>query len=347
MPGADLLVPVYLIKINGSRISQEMAADIMTVSVEEKMDLPTLFTMTLSDREQKWIDSEDFSEGSEIKVELGYLNETVELFDGELTGIKSDFPSAGSTTLTVRGYDRLHRLARDKKTRTFTEMKDSQIAEQMAGEVSLETDVESTTDTVEYVLQNAQTDLEFLLERSERLGYEVGVCGAKLVFRKPKENLSGAAVLEWGKSLIEFSADVTSVGQISKVVVRGWDPLNQTVIAGEAGSESQSTTMQGSQSGSETAEQSFGESTEVIVDNSIKTQSEADNMAQIRFRDRSMNYITGEGRCLGDPNIRVGKIISLKGLGEKLTGDYYIVGTQHELTREGYVTEFQVKRNAR
>lgn len=347
MAGADIFVPTFLVKINGKRLPQEMAADMMSISVEEHIECPTLFTLTFSDRERKWIQSGDFSEGTAVAVELGYLNETASLFDGEVTGFEAEYPLDGPCTSVLKGYDRLHRLVRDRKTRTFKEMKDSQIAQEIAGGVSLDADTEATDEVLDYVLQNAQSDLDFLLERGRRAGRELGISGKTLTFKKPSENLSEVAVLEWGKSLLEFSANVTSVKQISGVQVRGWDPKEQKAIVGKAGAETQSTTMKGEQSGAEIVEDSFGRCTLVVHDNSVKSQAEADNLAKVYFRDRSMGYIQAQGSCLGNPQIRVGKTVSLKGLCDKLDGTYYVVGTEHELNERGYVTHFQVQRNAR
>ena len=345
MSGADYFVPTFIMKINDQRISQEMAADVMNITTEEKIGLPTLFTMVLSDRELIWIDDQDLVEGSSVKVEMGYLNETVEIFDGEITGLQANYLSDGPVTLAIRGYDCLHRLARNKQTRTFADMQDSDIAREIAGEVSLQLKADQTNESHEYILQNAQTNLDFLKERCERLGFELAVQGTTLYFREPQDDEDKTVTLEWGKTLMELNMDMSSVGQVSSVEVRGWDPAKQTVISGEANTNSN--TMGGTQSGAQIAEDAFGESVQVIVDNTVKSQEEADNMASERFREIGLNYICGDGRCLGDTNIRTGKIIELKSVGEKLNGKYYVVGTKHELSKGGYVTSFRVKRNSR
>lgn len=343
--GADYWVPTFLIKINKDRISQEMAADIMRVSVVEKLDLPALFMMTLSDRETKWAAEDKLSAGNEITVELGYLNETVELFNGEITGLRAEFSSEGPAQVTIKGYDRLHRLARNKKTKTFKDMKDKQIVQEIVSDVSLQLDADVEGEKNDMVFQNSQTNLEFIRERAERLGAEVGVSGKKMLFKKPQENSSEAATLEWGKSLLEFVSDLTVISQVSKVTVHGWDPKEQTVVTGEAASDSQNPGLGVEKSGAQIAKDEFGDNELVIMDNSVRSRSEAENIAQARFREISLRYNQSEGRCLGNPKIRVGKIISMKGLGDKLNGKYYVVATQHELSRAGYVTGFKACRH--
>ncbi len=347
MPATDVLVPNYLVKINGQRLTQAMAADVMEVRVEEKLDLPARFSLMLSDPDHQWVNAHDLAEGGSVKVELGYLNDTVELFDGEITGLFFDYPAHGPKTMTVRGYDRLHRLAREKKTRTFRDMQESQIVQQIAGDASLQNDVESTTEAQPYLLQNNQTDLEFLHERGERLGFELGISGEKLIFRRPKENLEPVATLELGKSLMELSGDISTIGQVSAVEVRGWDAQRQEVVVGTAGTESQNTTMRGSQSGADSARQVFGSNKVVILDNASHSTTEAENLAKARFRDFAMRYVTVDGRCQGNPKLRVGSTISIKGVGDKVNGTYYVVEAAHELGESGYVTGFKLLRNAR
>ena len=100
--------------------------------------------------------------------------------------MEPDFPEVAAADLTVRGYDRRHRLMRSRRTRSFTKCKDSDIVSQLASEASLRPKVEDSSVTLPYVLQHNQTDLEFLAMRARRIDFEVGVTDRDLFFRPRK-----------------------------------------------------------------------------------------------------------------------------------------------------------------
>jgi hypothetical protein len=125
---------------------------------------------------------------------MGYRDRTDEMIAGEITGLEPEFLAEDVPMLTVRGYDRRHRLMRCRKTHSFLKMKDSDIASQIARDASLTPRTEDTAVMHDYVLQHNQTDLEFLAERAARIGYEVVVDDTTLYFRPP-QNTGSEAVL--------------------------------------------------------------------------------------------------------------------------------------------------------
>src|SRR5262245_30832232 len=146
MPVANLsqpLVPVCDVIINGKSWAAEVGAHVANVSVSEKLDVPAMFSLTLygpdgSGSKLPWLEDQTlFAIGSEVKVKMGYGNELETMTTGEIIGLDPQFSSNSAPRLTVRGYDRLHRLQRGLKTRTFKQVKDSDIASQIAGDAGL------------------------------------------------------------------------------------------------------------------------------------------------------------------------------------------------------------------
>ena len=105
--------------------------------------------------------------------------------------------------------------------------------------------------------------------------------------------------------------------------------------------------MGGSTSGAKAVKQAFGESSYTIVNQPVSSKAEADGMALGQFQDGVLSYITGEGSCQGNPDLRAGKVIEIAGVGKRFSGLYYITSAKHIYSRiEGYQTSFTVKRNA-
>jgi hypothetical protein len=65
------------------------------------------------------------------------------------------------------------------------------------------------------------------------------------------------------------------------------------------------------------------------------------------FRKRSESFLLGDGTCEGDPKIRRGTVVGLEGIGNYLSGPYYVHAALHTLlTGSGYTTTFRVLRTA-
>src|SRR5262249_53776690 len=152
-----------------------------------------------------------------------YRDNMKTLFKGEITGLEPEFPKDQSPTLTVRGYDRRHRLMARRKTRTFLKMKDSEIASQIAGDFGLTPETEDSRVAHDYVLQHSQTDCAFLQERSRRIGYELVGTDRALHCRARKSDGSGLLTLPREAELRESQARLTTMKQLEEVHVLGWN----------------------------------------------------------------------------------------------------------------------------
>ena len=174
MPETSLLSHFYL-KLGGTDAPEELMHDLVNVEVDDSLHIPDMFTLQVRDPNMKWVDSDQFAVGQEVEVLASPDGKAApqRIIIGEITSTEPDYPYGQAPVLTVRGYDRAHRLHRGKKTRTFQQMTDSDIITKIAREYSLRPDVDPTTEVHEYILQNNQTDFEFVYERSRRLGFKL------------------------------------------------------------------------------------------------------------------------------------------------------------------------------
>ncbi|HJY84303.1 MAG TPA: contractile injection system protein, VgrG/Pvc8 family [Candidatus Binatia bacterium] len=349
--GLDTLIPELRLRINGQAFPVDAKADLISLTVLEDVNATSMFTFTVlcwdgMAMRVKWIDDDIFKEGNGVEIDMGYGDRQETLFKGEITGLEPDFPYGQPPTLTVRGYDRRHRLMRKRKTRTFLNMKDSDIATQVAGDWGLTPDTEDSRVTLEYVLQHNQTDFEFLLERAQRIGYEMVVTNTTLRFRARQNQGSAAVTLRREVELIDFNARLTTVGQVEEVAVRGWNPKNKEEIIAQArvGDERR---MGGSASGPVTTRQAFSGTGGVIVKLPVLSRDEADQLANGWFGEMALGYVEAQGVCIGQPDLRAGKLVQIEGLGRRFSGAYYVISTEHSYKpRVGYRTAFTVRRNA-
>jgi len=347
----DTLAPEVKLRINGKEISEAATSDLVSVNVLEDVNAAGMFTFTLlcwDNREMRviWIDDDQFKEGNSVEIDMGYRDHMKTLFKGEITGLEPEFPKDEAPKLTVTGYDRRHRLMGKRKTRTFLKMKDSEIANQVAGDWSLTPKIDDSRVRLDYVLQNNQSDFEFLQERARRIGYEMVVTDAELHFRPRKNEGSGVLTLSRDVELLDFSARLTTMGQLEEVCVQGWNPKEkkETTARSRIGDERQ---MGGSATGPAMTRRAFSGTGGTAVDTPVLDQAEADQLARGWFGEMALTYVEGFGICIGDPELRAGTLVDIEGLGKRFSGSYYVTSTEHSYRPNiGYRTALSIRRNA-
>jgi phage protein D len=350
---AHPLTPSFEILLNGTALPVEIATRITSVVVDQDIHLPGMFSMEMeaSDDPEKptnWIDDTSlFAIGHSFDIKLGYFDDLESLMIGEITGLEPKFNFNRRPALIVRGYDRRHRLNRGRKTRTFTQQKDSDIASQIASEAGLTAETTDSSVTHDYVLQANQTDMEFLQERARRIQYEVIVQDKTLLFKPVSNAESEALTLTMENDLLEFYPRLSSMLLVSEVGIRSWDIKEKKEIVSQAKGGDQNSSMGGQSNGASLVENAFGSAIRRVRQSPVATQAEADQLVRSSFNRSALALVTGEGACLGRTDLRAGKVVKIDGIGTRFSGQYYIANAVHRYSAQrGYTTHFTVQRNA-
>ncbi len=343
MPQAQELISQMYLKIDGSNASEEIMDGLISIDVDDSLLLPDMFSVHLRDPSFKWTDSDDFALGKSVEIAVRGESGTSKLLAGEITAIEPEFSQAAGPTVMIRGYDQSHRLHRSKQTKTYVQETDSDIAKKIARECGLRAEVDSTREVHEYVSQDNQTDMEFIRERAERIGYRVYVEDGTLNFRQAPETEPQVPVVEWGIDLLEFEARLTTAQQVTGVIVRGWDPKTKKEIIGQATTPQDTPQVGEQRAGGQAAKRAFNvDSKEIVVDRPVATQSEADSLAQSICDEIGNAFIQAEGTCYGNPAVHAGAVVELKGVGQRFSGRYRITHAVHRYDDRGYTTQFTI-----
>lgn len=345
MSSASSLITQFHVKIDGAFVPEAFMHDVFEVSVQNSLHLPDVATIVLNDRKLTWIDDALCAPGKEVQV-LGTASpekaKSSPIFDGEIVEMEPEF-GAKTHRLTVRAFDRLHRLSRGRFVRTFLNVTDGDVATQFAKEAGLTPDIDATRQVHEYLIQNNQTNLEFLRQRAADIGYLCYVLGKTFCFKKLAHG-TPPVPLDWGASLSELRVRMTTVSQVNKVSVRGWDPKAKQKIVSEATKGEGMRKIGETKSGGDLAMEAFHIDSGVLVPSGpIRAQVGADQAAQAaadRFAER---FIEAEGSCGGNPAIVAGATVRIESVGKRFAGDYFVTAATHRFTtKEGYTTQFSV-----
>ena len=339
-------VPTFKVEVDGTELSSDDMAAVYSVQFEDELNTASMFVLKLSayDFEKcawRFLDLENFGLGREIKLYMGMDSEEL-MVVGEVTAIEPCF-SENSSVIEVRGYDRLHRLRFGTKRRTFSDMKDSDIASMIAGDWGLGAKVTNTGISYPYVYQNNQSDLEFLLERAKRIRYEVYVEDRTLYFRPAKENDSVSLTLEYKVDFVEFSAKLSARYRGDEFMAQGWDFTKKEPITATARKGDEVSQMSAEETGMEMTKSAFGKSSSAVVNEYLLDATDAEKVATARYNAHLVESVTGDCGCAGIPALRSGKVIEITGIG-RFSGIYYVTSTFHTIDNTGYATSFRVRR---
>ncbi|MBI5876497.1 MAG: VgrG-related protein [Chloroflexi bacterium] len=341
MPEERQNVSPISIKVEGSPISEDMIGDLQEVKVDHSLHLPSMFTLHLGNHDMKWLEDATLREGKKVEISYGE-NPAKKLLLGKIAALEPDLNEA-SPTLVVRGYDLSHALYRGRKRRAFTNMKDSDIVKQLAREAALNpSDVDETSEIHPYVYQNNQTNADFLWERAARVGYEMWVDDDKLHFHATRT--SGTPVrVEWGSSLRSFRPRLSTSEQVNEVEVRGWNPKTKEQVVGRATRGQGAPQIGISQPGAEVAQQAWGEAKYAVVDEFVRSASEAEKMAQALLDEMAASFVEADGAVDGNADIKAGKQVEVAGVGQRFNGTYYVTQATHHWTKDqGLKTHFAI-----
>ncbi len=339
----DLQNHVYLeipgLEGDGAR---ELAGDLVEVTVESSLHLPDVATVVLHDARLRWLDDRRLDPGTPIKISARGGGPERPVFDGEIVELEPDFAPAGQR-LTVRAFDRLHRLTRGTRVRSFVNVSDGDLVEKLAREARLDARLDAPSPVHPYVFQHNETNLAFLRGRAARLGYVLYADGTTLHFGPPRAD-APPVDLRWGETLLEFRPRLTTAGQVTGSTVRGWDPDARQPIVGQAAAGGGRPEVGERRGAEELARAAFDLDAPVLtVDRPVRTQADADRLAQAVADRHASRYIEAEGTCAGNAAVVAGSPVRLANVGDRFNGTYAVTAARHVYTPDaGYTTHFSV-----
>lgn len=346
----DFIAPAFKVYVDGAELGREGIA-IADLSVETTVaDQSDVVRFTITNaydpikRDFEWLNSK-VKLGGTLEVHLGYTDQLEPVFFGYITAIDARFPREGTPLLTVTAMDISFKMMRGRGVRNYAEVKVSDIVKQIGQEYGANSfEIDATKTVNPSFLKKPDNDYQFLVELARTLNYDFFIVGKTLYFREKNKNKTPLLTLSWGKTLMAFNVEMNLAEQVSKVVVRSWDPKTTSITVGNSGTISKLGTN--STTGPDLLQMlGSGGFVETLYVNAIDKQ-DAETKAAAVLAERAMKLVTGEGECIGLPEIRAGRYIKLDGLGAKLNQPYYIVSATHTIDEDGYTTQFQVEGNA-
>ena len=278
--------------------------------------------------------------GAEIEVYGGEVDEPLELFRGRITGLEARHERGRAPELLVFAEDALVAARMARRSRVFRDQSLADVVRTIAGELGMEPVIAGLSAPVQSWAQLDETDLAFLRRLLARFDADLQMVGTAL-------HVSPRADVRRAQLTLSVEADLRSVNvcadlaeQVTSLSVRGWDAVQGSAVVAELRQGTHLGPGQG-RAGSALLSDAVGDRPDNLGHLAVRTQSEAQALAEAAFDRRARRFVRATGVTEGNPNLRVGVHLRLTGLGARFDNEYYVASTRHCFDlRGGYRTEF-------
>ncbi|OLE52299.1 MAG: hypothetical protein AUG51_18880 [Acidobacteria bacterium 13_1_20CM_3_53_8] len=277
--------------------------------------------------------------GAKIQIYCGDEDAPQEIFQGKITGLEADFPAESSPELVVLAEDVFQRARMARRTKIHEDVTISGLANDLANQLGLTPTVTGFSDNIGTHVQLNESDLAFLRRLLALYDGDMQVVGTELHISPRADVQRGQLSLELHSQLRRARILADMAQQVTEVTVSGWDAAQGQRVTGT--SRGANSGPGSGRTGSQCLSDTLGDRSEHIGHFAVTTSEEAQALADATFDLRARRFVCVDGTAEGNPGLRVGTHVELKGMGNRFNNTYYVVHARHrfDLTR-GYETDF-------
>lgn len=337
----DPQAAAFSLSVKGAPISDALKERVQEIVVRRHLERASTFMIRFSDPASELVDADTFAFGKAVDIKLGWVGAVTSVLEGEITAQLVTYTRNGSY-FVVRGMDKGHRLRRGARHRSLAAVKDGAAAQEVTDAAGLTPDAKDTSAEHSAFLQLGISDHALLSARAERLGYRLQTEGDTVAFQPPTY-VSSDIKAEWEVNIegLDLVMEMSTIP--TEVEVRGWDPIkkeafSEVVTADDlrwAGSDTPAPTH---------SEDLFGVGRTILQDLGPRDAAEATSIGAGWLQARSEEFIRGPVTIPGNPDVKVGTLISLVKIGDTFSGSYLVRGFTHFYTRRGFRTRLELAR---
>lgn len=326
-------IPPLEIELDGESLAETAAATLAEVRVQHKLSQPSLCELTFVVHRDPIPDLQNLSAGSTVRLTLP--SSSACLFSGEITALEYSYEADHGQTLRVRCYDKLHRLRKRQPVRVHIQVTPTDLARELVADLGLTVEADEEGPLSQRLIQCRQSDLDLLVEVSQRFGLYLTLRG-DVLHLTGLEGMGDRIELEWGKNLLEARLEINAEPACRSVLAKGWDASRVEPHESRADS-----SRIGMDVEAEAPPDRFGSTGErTLADEMLPDDRHAAGVAQAELDRRRAREVTFWGVAEGDPDLMPGAQIQVSGVASGLKGQYVLTSVTHLVNRRsGFVSE--------
>lgn len=344
---------MLLVEVSGQPLPPDVAARLVSGYVDDSSNVPDLFVLRFSDEYSTVLEKAGISIGVPVQllVQQSGPGGPVPLLSGEVTALETEMDHEGLYTI-VRGLDHSHRLFRGRRVEAYLQSTAGDIVQKVARRAGIEAGtIDAKGRVLQHVAQDGISDWDFLRRLAIEAGVVLSVSAGALHFTASTDSATAPAdgggardeplVIERGVNLVALRGTVTSADQVPDVEVRGWDVAAKRAIVAVAPSRTRSAKLPGVDPVALAGK--FESPRYVAPATAFDQAAQCDATAASLASHLSGAFAELEGVARGNPKLRAGTAVTLKGAGKPFDGRYTLSSTRHDFSpASGYLTTFAV-----
>ena len=360
-PKTDLLAPRSLLVVEGTRLKEDVTQFIESVEYTEEENCASRITIQVLNTGFRFLDERVFAEGNRIDLWMGYAGRPLHFMNrGYIVAPDPSFPRSGMPRLAVTAQDASRKLmdsGTSDKGKVYSKQRDSDIASSIFKEEGIAPFLFETKSLVTRVRKRGTTRWQFLQHLARIHGYvvwcryspeqgvDLGYFGPPDVDDQPSKHKFSYGTGEPDATLLSFDPRFSLPSQTTKVEVVYSDPKTRKThrVTVEVKRKDAEKTRFAAATGTSKLKEKIsngpvvqltvlGQREEVIADRQFYSPSDAKRFACGWFERRQRDFAFGRGVAVGSPDVRMGHVHELAGLGPRLSGDWQFTGVTHRVS---------------
>ncbi len=332
-------IATFTIKVAGTAISSDF--NVLSIYIKKEVNHIGFAKITILDGEATLGEfpassSATFVPGAKITIECGYDSTNKLVFQGIITNQIIRIDEIIGSALEVECRDEAIKMIVGRKSLTFSKKKDSDIITSIIGNYGdLTAKVTATTTVWPEQVQYYVSDWDYIMARAEINGMIVTTLNGVVTVAPPDANTTPILTISYGNELMEFNANLNAISQYGNVKATTWDYKTQATASMESANNVAGPGNISSKKLSEVVGLSdFEVQTTAPLENADLT-----NWAKAQLIKSEYSKIQGEAKFQGTSLVNPGNYITLKGIGDRFSGDHFISSVTHDLSDGNWLTE--------
>ncbi len=290
-------------------------------------------------------DLSTFDPGAEIEIKMGYDHKTETVFKGILLKQGVKISQNNDSRLVLECKNKAIKMTLARRNANYLKMKDSEIINKLISDNGLTGSAGSTKTKVEELVQYDCTDWDFLMARAEANAQLVSFDETgKITVGPPKTSGSSVLAVEYGTDLYEFSADLDAQSQLAATSSVAWSAKEQKIVKGKG----RLPKLNAQGNGTQKKLAKVLAVDDVNLMSPVQMEKTAlDDWASGQLLKSGLARIRGAMTIQGSAKAKVGKLIDLKGVGNRFSGPVFVSAVVHRIAHGNWLTEVEFGLDAR
>lgn len=316
---------------------------VLSVVVQKELNRIAAATLVIADGDPAGqtfsVSNTDYFEpGCELEIKLGYRGTEEIAYKGIV--VKHAIRSRSTQSmLIIECRDKAFKMTISRRSNYFSDIKDSEIMEQLAGSYQLDTAIEPESLRHGQMVQYNSTDWDFIMTRAEANGMLVYTDNGVLTIKKPDFSAAPVLTFQYGATIHELDAAIDGRHQYSGVSSTVWNYANQEVETDVEAAES--TAPDTGNLSSAAIASALGNEDYNLVYGSSMPQEAQQAWADAKLSRQRLAKIRGNLTVDGTVAIEPGNLFELKGAGERFEGKLFATAVKQQFEGGNWKTAVQ------